>query len=55
MSNNHVFNWEDLKISFACIWLACIHAVQGLVVRRVDNFIQWINLYPEDNIGLFLS
>ena len=27
---------------------------QGPVVRRVDNFIQQINLYPADKIGAFL-
>ena len=25
----------------------------GPVVRRVDNFTQWINLYPLDKIGMF--
>ena len=27
---------------------------QGLVVQRVDNFIQQINPYPVDKIGMFL-
>ena len=47
-------NWLSTAITGVHGLLLSVHAQQGPVVRRVDNFIQQMNPYPADKTGAYL-